>query len=105
MSAKSHIRSIIFLPGVVTIIVPVFLLWATVSIDIGWSLPEPVCFLPSIIGGLFIGAGLLLGIWSVGLFGIVGKGTLAPWDPPQKLVIHGPEFSILTVRQCISKRN
>ena len=89
MSVLRHARSIIFLPGIVTIIVPVFLLWATDSLNIGWSLPKPVSFAPSIIGLLFIGTGLILWIWSVGLFGTVGQGTLAPWDPPQKLVIRG----------------
>ncbi len=35
----------------------------------------------------FIGLSLLL--WCVRDFYVVGKGTLAPWDPPKKLVIVG----------------
>ena len=66
--------------------------------------------LPAIIGGLFpwlllgsygwrmrgnnlgwpillFGAGILM--WCVRDFYVTGKGTLAPWDPPKKLVIIG----------------
>ena len=28
--------------------------------------------------------------WTVALFFGVGRGTLAPWDPPQRLVVRGP---------------
>ena len=42
------------------------------------------------LGSLFIGFGLFLMIWTVQLFRRIGKGTLAPWDPTQRLVIAGP---------------
>jgi protein-S-isoprenylcysteine O-methyltransferase Ste14 len=35
-------------------------------------------------------AGLALVAWTVSLFFVVGRGTLAPWDPPQRLVLRGP---------------
>jgi protein-S-isoprenylcysteine O-methyltransferase Ste14 len=41
-------------------------------------------------GSLFIGFGLFLMAWTVGLFHRIGKGTLAPWDPTQRLVVAGP---------------
>ena len=28
--------------------------------------------------------------WTVALFAGVGRGTLAPWDPPERLVVRGP---------------
>ena|SRR5437660_1466304 len=36
---------------------------------------------------LFFGASILL--WCVRDFYVIGKGTLAPWDPPKKLVTIG----------------
>ena len=37
-----------------------------------------------------IGAGLSLFVATVRLFASVGRGTLAPWDPPERLVVRGP---------------
>ena len=34
--------------------------------------------------------GLFLLLWCVRNFYVLGKGTLAPWDPPRHLVIQGP---------------
>jgi protein-S-isoprenylcysteine O-methyltransferase Ste14 len=42
------------------------------------------------LGSLFICFGLFLMAWTVRLFRRIGKGTLAPWDPTQRLVIVGP---------------
>ncbi len=39
---------------------------------------------------MLIGAGLALLVKTIRLFATVGKGTLAPWDPTQKLVVEGP---------------
>jgi protein-S-isoprenylcysteine O-methyltransferase Ste14 len=38
---------------------------------------------------LFLG-GFALFAWCVALFGRVGRGTLAPWDPTRRLVAVGP---------------
>jgi protein-S-isoprenylcysteine O-methyltransferase Ste14 len=41
--------------------------------------------------GVTVGlAGLVLIAWTIILFWRRGRGTLAPWDPPQKLVVQGP---------------
>jgi len=40
-------------------------------------------------GALFSIGGLLLG-WCVREFYVAGRGTLAPWAPPQRLVVSGP---------------
>ena len=42
------------------------------------------------LGGLLILAGLPMLAWTIREFGRRGQGTLAPWDPPQKLVVRGP---------------
>ena len=34
--------------------------------------------------------GLVFTAWTMTLFGSVGKGTPAPWDPPERLVVVGP---------------
>jgi protein-S-isoprenylcysteine O-methyltransferase Ste14 len=46
--------------------------------------------LPQVIGGLAVVLGLSLAIWCVLAFGIVGRGTPAPFDPPRRLVVRGP---------------
>jgi len=45
-------------------------------------------------GGAWVGAvvmalGLFVVLWCVRDFYVIGKGTLAPWDPPKRLVIVG----------------
>lgn len=41
-------------------------------------------------GAVVFAAGLTLFSWCVALFARVGRGTLAPWDPTQRLVAVGP---------------
>jgi protein-S-isoprenylcysteine O-methyltransferase Ste14 len=52
----------------------------------------PKAALPSTngLGGLMVLAGLPMLFWTIREFGRSGQGTLAPWDPTQKLVVHGP---------------
>ncbi|MBI5651248.1 MAG: isoprenylcysteine carboxylmethyltransferase family protein [Chloroflexi bacterium] len=85
----NHLRAILALPFTVLVIIPTILLSATGTINIGWSLAMPLSFAPPIIGLFFIGAGLTMMYKTIALFARVGKGTLAPWEPPQKLVVHG----------------
>lgn len=40
-------------------------------------------------GGWVMLAGIVLLLWCVRDFYVVGKGTLAPWDPPKSLVVAG----------------
>ena len=69
------------LPGTVTIVVPALILWLG-----GWDV-RPVT---AILGGLLVAAGLFLVVWTIRLFVVVGRGTLAPWDPTAALVARGP---------------
>jgi len=67
------------LPGMVAFAIPAIWLWRAgrLRVDMPWGLVI-----------LAIGtAGLL---WCVRAFYVEGKGTLAPWAPPQKLVVTGP---------------
>lgn len=60
------------------------------GISIGWGLPRGVAVLPVLLGLTLIAAGFALWLWTVRLFARIGKGTLAPWDPPRHLVVEGP---------------
>jgi protein-S-isoprenylcysteine O-methyltransferase Ste14 len=81
MRAWRHVRAILLLPTVVTLVVPSIILWRTET---------NVEVLPALIGAVLIGVGLALVVWTVKLFITVGQGTLAPWDPTERLVVRGP---------------
>jgi protein-S-isoprenylcysteine O-methyltransferase Ste14 len=66
------------LPGVVAFAIPIYWLVAAERTD----LEQPLGLLPLLAGC----AGLL---WCVRDFYVFGKGTLAPWSPPQHLVTAG----------------
>ena len=42
-----------------------------------------------VLGGVLICLGLVLMVATIRLFVAVGKGTLAPWNPTQRLVVQG----------------
>jgi protein-S-isoprenylcysteine O-methyltransferase Ste14 len=90
MSARKHIRAILVLPGMVLLIIPGLILYPGEFDTLGlWrSVPSSKVILP-IIGILCVCLGLLLMIATIRLFVTVGKRTLAPWGPPQKLVVRG----------------
>jgi protein-S-isoprenylcysteine O-methyltransferase Ste14 len=74
-----QLRAILLLPGTVTVVIPATILYLT-----GISQPRSV-----ILGSLFILLGLGLMVATVRLFITVGRGTLAPWNPPERLVVCG----------------
>ena len=66
------------------------ILWlaGTDSFGLWQSVPASRVVLP-VIGGICICLGLLLMVATIRLFVTVGKGTLAPWEPTQRLVVQG----------------
>ena len=58
--------------------------------EVGWGLDGALQALPVVLGVALIGAGLALMYRTIALFAREGEGTLAPWDPTQKLVVRGP---------------
>jgi len=84
------IRSAIALPLVLLTIVPAIILWSTKSFQPGWGYPDWRAYALGALGLLVLGLGLVLLGATIRLFANVGEGTLAPWDPPQKLVVVGP---------------
>ena len=78
------LRAIFALPVPAALIVPSVILCFTdfhCSTSKDWQLYFSIIF-----GGM----GFVLAFWTMRLFAVIGKGTLAPWDPPKKLVIEGP---------------
>ena len=86
LSIMLTLRSIFFaflLPGTVTVLVPYLIVSRGRPVGIGQqSLWHYFSLLP-----ISVGAGLLL--WCIRDFGVVGRGTLAPVDPPRHLVVRG----------------
>ena len=89
MSAWRHLRAILLLPGVVTVVVP-GLIVATGGAEVGWGLDGAAAALPVALGVALIAAGLAIWAWTVRLFARIGEGTLAPWDATRHLVVEGP---------------
>jgi protein-S-isoprenylcysteine O-methyltransferase Ste14 len=83
VSTWRHIRAIVLLPGTVTVVVPAVILVTGDGPDVRWG-PR------GLLGAVAIVAGLAFWAWTVRLLARVGKGTLAPWDPTQRLVVDGP---------------
>jgi protein-S-isoprenylcysteine O-methyltransferase Ste14 len=84
-----QIRAIVLLPGTVTLIVPALILWKTDSWSFFGTLSRPLTIVALIAGVSLVVVGAVLWFRTVVLFSRVGKGTLAPWDPPKGLVVCG----------------
>lgn len=83
-----HVLAIAILPFTVTILVPA---WIAERYGI---VPAPGASAAVLLlqgGGLVVLAiGLVLFLSSLRRFASEGEGTLAPWDPPRRLVVRGP---------------
>jgi protein-S-isoprenylcysteine O-methyltransferase Ste14/ketosteroid isomerase-like protein len=90
VSAWRHARAIALLPGTAAVVVPAIVLLAGEGPNLGWGLPGVGAALVVLIGVVLIAVGLALWVWTVRLFGRIGEGTLAPWDPTRHLVVEGP---------------
>ena len=83
-----HALSVTLLPGTVLVVVPAWIA-RRYGVDAAW---------PRTAGEIALAAaGVLLLVPGVVLFGAslrrfftTGRGTLAPWDPPSRLVVAGP---------------
>ena len=84
-----HIRAIVLLPVMATIVIPTAIIATSGAGSIGWSASFPFGFVAQAIGVLLIGLGLVLIVNTIALFARLGQGTLAPWDPTQQLVVRG----------------
>jgi len=85
-----HLKAVLSLPFIVAVLLP-FLLYVG-NIEHLFPLIEKKTFFPyrMVIGFPLVVIGLYIFIVTNKLFATIGKGTLAPWDPTQKMVIEGP---------------
>jgi protein-S-isoprenylcysteine O-methyltransferase Ste14 len=85
-----HLLAIGLLPFVVTIVVPLCLATAyPESLHLGWEWGMPLALLPTAFGPALLAVGGVLMGRTISLFHAEGRGTLAPWDPTQRLVVRG----------------
>ncbi|HEX6371031.1 MAG TPA: isoprenylcysteine carboxylmethyltransferase family protein [Longimicrobium sp.] len=89
LSIIRHLIAILLLPFMVVVMVPRWLL-GTDAAAMGWGGAPAVDGLSRAAGAVVFAAGFALFAWCVLLFARVGQGTLAPWDPTQRLVAVGP---------------
>jgi protein-S-isoprenylcysteine O-methyltransferase Ste14 len=89
MSIFKHILSIVLLPTVMAVVVPVTILYRTGAVNAGRPFPTPWNLAPPLCGIALIVLGLTLVAGTIALFAAVGRGTLAPWAPPERLVVRG----------------
>jgi protein-S-isoprenylcysteine O-methyltransferase Ste14 len=78
------IKAVVLLPFTVLVVVPTAVLYLS---NYNLKMQNIFCL---IAGTFLLIIGLFLAGWTMRLFAEIGKGTAAPWDPPQKLVVAGP---------------
>jgi protein-S-isoprenylcysteine O-methyltransferase Ste14 len=76
------------LPFVVVLLVPFLLLFDFRRPSLRVHLPYPIVQVA--MGAVLCAIGLLLLAATISRFARQGSGTLAPWDPPARLVAEGP---------------
>jgi protein-S-isoprenylcysteine O-methyltransferase Ste14 len=90
VSFRRVILSILALPFVVLAVIPGAIIFLETN-TLGFGPIQPQQNLIGILVTVFF---LLLGaiifIWTNGLFVKQGRGTLAPWDPPEEFIVEGP---------------
>lgn len=82
-----HIRAVVALPLMVTVVIPVFFVVFTGSFNPGWGLERASADVIIMLGIGLLVAGLGLLFKSIILFIQIGDGTIAPWDPTRRLVV------------------
>lgn len=80
--------AILVLPATVVAVVPI---WIADRYEVSARLPAGVAGTAFFLAGVasFL-IGFALFVTTVRLFAVEGRGTLAPWDPPRRLVVQGP---------------
>ncbi len=94
-SVFSHIKAILIAPFNVTVVIPLLILYFSQDMRFGWGLGVGV-----VPGAFFLLAGLALLAKTIKLFKKIGKGTLLPIDPTQKLVVVGPYQHVRNPMYC-----
>jgi protein-S-isoprenylcysteine O-methyltransferase Ste14 len=85
----AHLIAIAVLPFTAIVAVPAILLTRTSGLNGIWGWEYPFPALQAAGGGAVIAVGFGMLVWTIALFATVGGGTLAPWQPPGRLVVRG----------------
>ena len=88
MTTWRLLKPVLILPGNALVAIPGLVLWAADGTPFGAAAPalgEPALWL----GLLAAAAAAALMVWTMRLFVTHGRGTPAPWDPPERLVVLG----------------
>jgi protein-S-isoprenylcysteine O-methyltransferase Ste14 len=85
VSGWHHVRAVLMLPVMNTIVIPAVLVWQ--FDDVG-SLHVGILdgAMPMLIAIALLSAGAVLTTRAIRLFVMKGEGTLAPWDPTRNLI-------------------
>jgi protein-S-isoprenylcysteine O-methyltransferase Ste14 len=90
MEAWKHIRAVILLPGTVLVVIPATIIYLNGTDTFSlWQSNPAVRVVLALLGFAFVIGGLVLMVLTNRLFARVGQGTLAPWNPPERLVVRG----------------
>jgi protein-S-isoprenylcysteine O-methyltransferase Ste14 len=88
MMVLRHLLSVALLPFSVTVLVPLWLAYRRgVALGLGAG---PGALATQLAGAALLAVGLGFFAASLRRFASEGEGTLAPWDPPRRLVVRGP---------------
>lgn len=86
--AFRHVLAVALLPFTVAVLIPV---WVARRNHVVPRLADGLGGLGVQTAGLgLLALGLVLFVASLRRFATLGQGTLAPWDPPRRLVVAGP---------------
>jgi protein-S-isoprenylcysteine O-methyltransferase Ste14 len=83
-----HLANILALPVTVIIILPIVLV-SLFPYAPFWSVPYGATMFLLAAAIVLTGLGLTFLYSTISLFIKMGKGTIAPWDPPKKLIVSG----------------
>jgi protein-S-isoprenylcysteine O-methyltransferase Ste14 len=82
-----HLLAVLLLPFNVTVVIPAYIFWRAGGTFPGEAAPWGRAV--QIGGAALMALGLGWFVGSLRRFASEGEGTLAPWDPPQRLVVSG----------------
>ena len=85
-----QLKAVIVLPFTAAVVVPTLVLYQNGVGRLAYERAAPWNVLTLVAAAVLVAVGLLLFVSTATLFVKVGRGTLAPWNPPQHLVLVGP---------------
>jgi len=84
-----HVLAILVLPATVTVVVPCLIVSSGSSVSRLSPLASPLDIAAKLVAAVAMAGGIALVCVTVWQFATLGRGTLAPWDPPRRLVLTG----------------